>query len=195
MKKTIPHKPTDGSVRIIGGQYRGKRLSFPSVAGLRPTGDRIRETVFNWLMHDIRNARCLDAFAGSGALGLEAYSRGAGHVVFIEANPTTCRNLQHNITTFHTPKLQLIQASALDYLARKSDAVFDIVFIDPPFDQPELFTCIHQLEQSPTLRQSGLLYVESPQEIPLNPIYWHKLKLKKTGRVVFALYQKNAEVV
>ncbi|HAU1138500.1 TPA: 16S rRNA (guanine(966)-N(2))-methyltransferase RsmD, partial [Legionella pneumophila] len=96
-------------IRIIGGLYRGKKIHFPDVDGLRPTPDRVRETLFNWLMNDIRNARCLDAFAGSGALGFEAYSRGASHVVFIEQSPKAHASLQNTIRQFDTPNLHLIK--------------------------------------------------------------------------------------
>lgn len=82
------------TVRIIGGKYRGKKLYFPESEGLRPTPDRVKETLFNWLMHDIQGARCLDAFAGSGALGFEAYSRGASRVVLVESSPNACANLK-----------------------------------------------------------------------------------------------------
>ena len=99
-------------IRIIGGQYRGKKLQFPNVEGLRPTPDRVRETLFNWLMHDIRDARCLDAFAGSGALGLEAFSRGASQVVFIEQAPLAQANLQKIIQAFNSPILKLLKVPA-----------------------------------------------------------------------------------
>lgn len=189
VKKTIPSTKQTGTVRIIGGRYRGKLLTFPTTEGLRPTSDRIRETLFNWLMHDIHNARCLDAFAGSGALGFEAYSRGAAEVVLIESMPQVYRNLQQIATSFHTPHLQVIHTSAMDYLQQQR-AEYDIVFIDPPFSQPQLFECIHLLEQRHTLVDAGLLYVESPQEIPLDSTLWQLLKLKKAGAVTYALYQK-----
>jgi 16S rRNA (guanine966-N2)-methyltransferase len=194
VKKTIRKIKQKGSVRIIGGHYRGKVLSFPATEGLRPTADRIRETVFNWLMHDIRGARCLDAFAGSGALGFEAYSRGAAHVMFIEPEPDVYRNLKHIITSFATPTLQVINTTAADYLrqqSHQSQVQYDIIFVDPPFAQPQLLDCISFFEQSSLLVDQGLLYLESPQEVLLDPVRWEKLKLKKAGQVTYALYRKK----
>jgi 16S rRNA (guanine966-N2)-methyltransferase len=192
VKKTIHSTKKTGTIRIIGGRFRGKILTFPAVEGLRPTSDRIRETLFNWLMHDIQNARCLDAFSGSGALGFEAYSRGATAVVFIESMPQVYRNLQQIARSFNTPNLHVINTSAIDYLQQQPDQshAYDIIFIDPPFSQPQLFKCIHLLEKSNLLVKSGLLYVESPHEIKLDPALWQTLKLKKTGAVTYALYQK-----
>ncbi|PJD92567.1 MAG: 16S rRNA (guanine(966)-N(2))-methyltransferase RsmD [Legionella sp.] len=183
------------AVRIIGGTYRGKKLSFPSIEGLRPTTDRIRETLFNWLMHDIRNARCLDAFAGSGALGFEAYSRGAAKVVLIEKNPAVCHHLQQIAASFMTPQLTVIQASAIEWLtAQKTNhqQQFDVVFIDPPFANLALFQCIQLFEQSSLLIEGGLLYLESPHDLNLDLRFWHLLKSKKTGQVTYALYQKKS---
>lgn len=187
-------KKINSTIRIIGGKYRGKKISFPIVAGLRPTSDRIRETLFNWLMHDIREARCLDLFAGSGALGFEAYSRGAAEVVLIENNAVVYRHLQEIATTFQPAKLTIIHASGLDYLQTQRHnptTQFDIVFVDPPFTQLELFECIQIFEHSNLLAQNGVIYVESPHELSLNPQYWHSLKLKHAGRVTYGLYQKN----
>lgn len=190
VKKTIATTQQKGSVRIIGGQYRGKILHFPAIEGLRPTSDRIRETLFNWLMHDIRNARCLDLFAGSGALGFEAYSRGARMVVFVEHMRQPYLNIKQLITAFDATNLSVIHTAANNYLKSASEQ-YDIVFIDPPFAHPELFECIHAFEQSPLLADNGLMYLESPQEIVVNPVHWHLLKLKKTGQVTYALYQKK----
>ncbi len=103
-------------VRIIGGQFRGKKIHFPPEAGLRPTPDRVKETLFNWLMHDIPKARCLDAFAGSGGLGLEAFSRGAARVVFVEQSPAVYAYLNKTLAEFNTNKLQLVHQDALAYL-------------------------------------------------------------------------------
>lgn len=185
MKKISNH------IRIIGGRYRGKKLSFPSAEGLRPTPDRIRETLFNWLMHDIRDARCLDAFAGSGALGFEAYSRGAAQVVLIEKNPVVARNLQLIAAGFDDcHDLQVISRPALDYLQSLSNQ-FDIIFWDPPFAHPELYEGISILEDSNVLIEGGILYIESAQEIALDPQIWQKLQLKQAGQVMYGLYRKR----
>jgi 16S rRNA (guanine966-N2)-methyltransferase len=177
-------------IRIIGGQYRGKKLHFPSVEGLRPTSDRIRETLFNWLMHDIRDARCLDAFAGSGALGLEAFSRGAKRVVFLEQSPLAHANLQKNIRSFNNPALNLLKTDARHYL-QNSKEQFDIIFLDPPFAQNYLPQCIADIVQQNLLVQGGLLYVESANVIEMNEQHWQELKQKKAGQVIYSLFIKR----
>ncbi|WP_454782746.1 16S rRNA (guanine(966)-N(2))-methyltransferase RsmD [Legionella sp. WA2022007384] len=176
-------------IRIIGGLYRGKKLHFPDVEGLRPTPDRVRETLFNWLMHDIREARCLDAFAGSGALGLEAFSRGAARVVFLEQSPKAYTNLQKIITGFNSPKLKLLQTDALQYLHHNQEE-FDIIFLDPPFAQNFLPQCISSIARSNILKPGGLVYLESPTVIDLDETQWRQIKLKQAGQVVYALFEK-----
>ncbi len=188
-------KKINNTLRIIGGRYRGKKITFPLAEGLRPTSDRIRETLFNWLMHDIRDARCLDVFAGSGALGFEAYSRGAASVVFLEKDATVFRHLQQSAATFQPAPFNIIQTTASDYLPTQTANQFDIVFVDPPFAHLDLFACIHQFETSDLLVQNGLLYVESPHEIPLNPQFWRQLKLKQAGQVTYGLYQKMSHAL
>lgn len=188
-------KKISNQIRIIGGRYRGKKLSFPATEGLRPTPDRIRETLFNWLMHDIGGARCLDAFAGSGALGFEAYSRGAMHVVLIEKNLAVARNLQVIVETLsNSSKLTVISRSVLDYLHALSNESFDIIFWDPPFAQPDLYQGISLLEHSNILVEGGLLYVESAQEIALDPGAWQKLRFKQSGQVCYGLYRKMTKI-
>ncbi len=187
-------KKINNTVRIIGGHYRGKKIDFPNAPGLRPTSDRIRETLFNWLMHDIRGARCLDAFAGSGALGLEAYSRGAAQVRFLETNPLIYQHLQNVIAGFQSPNLSITQCSALTYLANQQPThttQFDIVFLDPPFAHLDLFECIRYLETSSLLVAGGLIYVESPHDLSLDPQFWQQIKLKTAGNVVYGLYVKR----
>lgn len=178
------------TIRIIGGQYRGKKLQFPAVEGLRPTSDRIKETLFNWLMHTIGDARCLDAFAGSGSLGFEAFSRGAAFVVLVEHNPCAFANLNKIATAFKSPKLSVIQANALTYLNETKES-FDLIFLDPPFAEPVWLQCIQTLAISNRLKTGGLIYVESPTVLSLDEHYWETLKLKQTGQVVYALYKKK----
>ena len=129
-----------GSLRIIGGQWRGRKLPFDSVEGLRPTPDRVRETLFNWLTPDLPGARCLDLYAGSGALGLEALSRGAGSCQFVESIATAADNIKQHLTTLQAEQGRCLQISAGEYLQRGPDqqGSFDIVFLDPPFDQGNL---------------------------------------------------------
>lgn len=177
------------TIRIIGGRYRGKKLHFPNLPGLRPTPDRVRETLFNWLMHDIRNARCLDAFAGSGALGFEAFSRGASTVTLLEYNHLAFANLVKIATTFHTPNLQVIKTDALTYF-KQGQTQFDIIFLDPPFANNYLQNLITDLAINPILAQGGLIYVESSDNKIVTPPLLEEIHVKQAGKVVYSLYRK-----
>jgi 16S rRNA (guanine966-N2)-methyltransferase len=178
-------------VRLIGGVHRGKKIAFPEIDGLRPTPSRIRETLFNWLMHTVRGAKCLDAFAGSGALGFEAWSRGAAEIHFVETSHTAFMSLQKQISALDTRALQITKSSALTFLAHTTEQ-FNLVFLDPPFDTPALLDhCIEQLEARPILAKQGLVYTESAQPITLNPALWHTLKAKKAGLVYYALHEQR----
>ncbi len=128
-----PPVPPAGAVRIIGGRWRGSRLEVPAVAGLRPSPDRVRETLFNWLQGDVAGARCLDLFAGSGALGFEAASRGAAEVVMIERDPRALAALGAARERLGADRVELVAGDALAWLARDADRAFDVVFVDPPF--------------------------------------------------------------
>ncbi len=180
------------TIRIIGGLFRGKKLHFPEVEGLRPTPDRVRETLFNWLMHAIHDARCLDAFAGSGALGFEAYSRGASQVVLVEQSAAAYASLKKNASAFDSPKIMTVNGDACDYLQR-STGQFDIIFLDPPFADNKIPLCMSLLAQSNLLVDGGLLYLESAEEIILAPEIWQKIKLKHAGQVTYGLYRKSSE--
>jgi 16S rRNA (guanine966-N2)-methyltransferase len=178
-------------VRIIGGHHRGKNITFPHEIGLRPTPNRIRETLFNWLMHDIRDSHCLDAFAGSGALGFEAWSRGAHDVTFLEQARPSFLSLKHHARTFDASNLHVLQTDTLAYLQGKTP-VFDLIFLDPPFDKPDLLTaCITYLETSKTLRAGGLIYTESFKPITPSPTHWKTRQSKQTGNVAYGLHQKK----
>ena len=137
---------TTNQLRLIGGRFRGRRLPFPDQPGLRPTPDRVRETLFNWLAPVIVGARCLDAFAGSGALGFEAASRGAGEVVLIERSPLVARQLQVNAQTLGAAEVRIQQADTLQWLAAAGHP-FDIVFLDPPFADDLLMPAIAHLAE------------------------------------------------
>lgn len=177
------------TIRIIGGKFRGKKLQFPDSEGLRPTPDRVRETLFNWLMHDIREAHCLDAFAGSGALGFEAHSRGAAKVVLLEENPLVFNSLIKVASAFNTPHLTVKKMDALKFL-QQSNEQFDIVFLDPPFAKNYLPLCLQTLANSTLLKLGGLLYIESPNEIEVDLKTWEQIKLKHAGQIVYSLYRK-----
>lgn len=176
-------------IRIIGGMYRGKKLHFPEIDGLRPTPDRVRETLFNWLMHVIKDARCLDAFAGSGALGLEAWSRGASRVVLVEQSPVAHANLQKILTTLNSTQLKLIKTDARIYLQNCPEQ-FDIIFLDPPFAKDYIPDCLNDLAKNTVLIKGGLVYVESAAPLHVNPEQWKKIKVKQAGQVHYGLFQK-----
>lgn len=178
-------------VRIIGGRFRGKKLHFPDLPNLRPTSDRIRETVFNWLMNDIQDKICLDAFAGSGALGFEAYSRGADSVTMIEKASKAIIKLKENaesLTILNKP-LNVYQMDSIHFL-KSTHSVFDIIFLDPPFKDNQMSECIEIISQRKLLSPDGILYLESPKEMMLPDHKWKVIKQKKSGQVTYALYKK-----
>lgn len=177
------------SVRIIGGKYKGKKIPVLHQATLRPTPNRIRETLFNWLMHDIRNAVCLDAFAGSGALGFEALSRGAQQVTLIEKQPETFASLQQTANAFDVSSIELLQTDFFDYL-KKSPRSFDIIFLDPPFHADLLMRCFQELSQSSLIKPQGLIYVESDRPLSPHP-QWTSLREQHAGLVYYGLYQNT----
>lgn len=177
------------TLRIIGGLYRGKKIQFPDIEGLRPTPDRVRETLFNWLMNDIKKAKCLDAFAGSGALGFEAFSRGASRVVFIEQSQIAFQHLQRTASELSSPSLHLVKADTTLYLKHCKEQ-FDIIFLDPPFAKEYFDLCIEDIVQNQLLVPGGLLYVESPKAIELDQKLWNPLKSKQAGQVIYSLFEK-----
>lgn len=177
------------SIQIIGGKYRRKKINFPDIANLRPTASRIRETVFNWLMHDIRDSNCLDGFAGSGALGFEAISRGAKSVTLVEKNPTIHKSLQKTSTSFADDDIKVVN-SELDKFLKTTNSQFDIIFLDPPFNFPFPTECVNLIEKNNLLPKNGLLYVEFKNDVLLNPDCWENLKSKSSGQISYALYKK-----
>ncbi|KTD14470.1 16S rRNA (guanine(966)-N(2))-methyltransferase RsmD [Legionella israelensis] len=177
------------TVRIIGGQFRGKKLVFPDIEGLRPTPDRVRETVFNWLMQRIKNAHCLDAFAGSGALGLEAYSRGAAKVTLIEQSTTAYQYLHKTLMEFNSSRLKLLRMDTRHFL-RNTKEQFDIVFLDPPFESQLLEECLDILSTTSVLSSHGLVYIESSRILNLDEDKWQGLRAKRAGQVFYGLYEK-----
>ena len=185
-KKTTGRANT---LRIIGGKWRGRKLQFPDEQGLRPTGDRIRETLFNWLAPSIRDARCLDLFAGSGALGLEALSRGAGHVVAIDASARVCRTLRHHRQLLAAESaMDIVLADALPWLRDHAGKPFDIVFLDPPFDSDLLVPAIECLASRSLLSAGAQIYIEtSLQHDPDYPANWELLHAKHSGQVTYKL--------
>ncbi len=180
-------------LRIIGGSWRGRRLRFPDVEELRPTPDRVRETLFNWLGTRVQDARCLDLFAGSGALGLEALSRGAAEVVFVERNTLVARALRELLTEWGARNAHVERADALAWLDGTARP-FDIVFIDPPF-AAELHTeAARRLEARGWLAPGARVYLEAPTRTPLPelPRQWQPLKAKQAGEVGYHLFERTA---
>ncbi|MGL6159795.1 16S rRNA (guanine(966)-N(2))-methyltransferase RsmD [Microbulbifer sp.] len=173
-------------LRIIGGRWRGRKLQFAPVAGLRPTGDRLRETLFNWLQFHLPGARCLDLFAGSGALGLEALSRGAAGVDFVELNRGAARTLKEQLGALQAQNGRVHYTSASDFLAH-TDTRYDIVFVDPPFDGDLWQETLAALGGH--LAKNALVYVETPRDkVVLPPDGWQIAKEKRAGQVCMRLF-------
>ena len=181
-----------GQIRVIGGQWRGRKLPVLSSEGLRPTADRIKETLFNWLMFDIRQSCCLDLFAGSGSLGFEALSRGAAEVVLVEKDAGVAKQLAQNLTTLSATFGQVVHTDALAFLQTPARA-FDVVFLDPPFHQQLLPQACQLLEANGWLSEHAKIYIEREQNCKLLlPLNWQLLKDKQAGQVSYQLYQREA---
>ena len=176
---------------MVGGEWRGRKLRFHTAEGLRPTSDRLRETLFNWLQWEIRGSRCLDLFAGSGALGFEAASRGAASVVMVEINPASVRQLKQNLEQLQSDRIEVVHADAGNYLHSKPPA-FDIVFVDPPFSLLEVSGTCASLEQQGLLLTDALIYVETPHKQTVQvPCGWSVFKSSRVGQVRASLYRRG----
>ncbi len=176
------------TLRIIGGRHRGRKLAFASVEGLRPTGDRIRETLFNWLAPHLPGARCLDLFAGSGALGFEAISRGAGHVLLCERNNRAVACISDSLSILKESVGRLHQGDAVELLEQTVEEPFDVVFLDPPFAADLWQVCIDRL--TPWLAKEAMVYIESGTDCPYQvPSHWHLHRDKRAGNVRYCLYR------
>lgn len=176
-------------LRIIGGKWKRRQLPFANIEGLRPTPDRVRETLFNWLMWDIQNAQVLDLCAGSGALSFEALSRGAANVVMIEPDVSQARFLKDNMQLLQANNCQLMVATAQRAL-NNLNAQFDVLFLDPPYAL-DLWQELAVLAE-PLLADNAYIYVEADRELALLklPDTWQQIKHTKAGVVQAALYQK-----
>ena len=184
-------KSQTGRLRIVAGNWRSRLLDVAEVPGLRPTSQRIRETLFNWLATRLPGARCLDLFAGTGALGLEALSRGAREVVFIERAAPAAATLETNVNTLEAVGTTILQMDADVYLSRGHEAGFDIVFLDPPFGDDRLEELCRLLEQQNVLASDALVYLEQDKSKPEAelPKGWRTLKNKTAGNVRYMLVQ------
>ena len=181
-----------GQCRIIAGQWRGRKLDVPDVEGLRPTPDRVRETVFNWLQPYIGGSHCLDLFAGCGALGFEAASRGAMSVTMVELNSLAAKQLQENCNNLSATQCQVERTTAQQFLAKNKNK-YDIVFIDPPY-QADLWTEVAQkLIDNTALSDDAVIYLECPgkADLPELPKQWQLIKEKKAGNIRYCLFENN----
>ncbi|PQQ29362.1 16S rRNA (guanine(966)-N(2))-methyltransferase [Photorhabdus hindustanensis] len=184
-----PQRQSMGQIRIIGGKWRGRKLPVPDSPGLRPTTDRVRETLFNWLAPVIQEAHCLDCYAGSGALGLEALSRYAAQVTLIEYERNIAKQLSTNLDLLSAQNAEVINDSALTHLSR-SGKPYDVVFLDPPFRKGMLSETIKLLEEQNWLADESWIYVEAESEstaidVPGN---WQLHREKVAGQVAYRLY-------
>lgn len=188
-------------LRIIGGEWRGRKLRFPDVPHLRPTPDRVRETAFNWLMPVIDGARCLDLFAGSGAMGLEALSRGAAHVTFVELNRKAADAISEHLKVLGAnadiTSAEVLNFDAMKYLAKQDEKTakqFDIVFLDPPYKLELMQQTVKALNEANLLAPAAKIYleIEKRQQLPELPQGWEMLKDKTAGEVHYFLYQRQS---
>jgi 16S rRNA (guanine966-N2)-methyltransferase len=182
------------TIRIIGGEWRGRRLPVLNLPGLRPSGDRCRETLFNWLQAYVPGAVCADLFAGSGALGLEASSRGAESVVMIEKNSAVVSCLDLNINHLHATRVRVQQSDALDWLSRVEPDSLDIVFVDPPFDEGLSARVMGSLDERRCVRAGGLVYFETSSSVNAVATLpgWESWREKTMGRVRMQLFRRAA---
>jgi 16S rRNA (guanine966-N2)-methyltransferase len=180
-----------GEVRIIGGEFRGRKLKIPAIADLRPTPDRVRETLFNWLAPIIQGAHCLDAFAGSGVLGFEAISRGAARVVMLDQSDVVVMLLQEELERFKIKNAEVYQAN-LPLQLKKPEKPFDIVFLDPPYQASLLKDTSVYLEENGFLAPNAWIYLESNQTLTAKdlPPHWEIMKSKKAGLVAYHLARR-----
>jgi 16S rRNA (guanine966-N2)-methyltransferase len=193
-KRIAPARGAEARMlRIIGGAWRGRRFRFAAVPEIRPTPDRVRETLFNWLGPRIVGAHCLDLFAGSGALGLEALSRGAASAVFVERNAAATSALVELLASLGAHSARVEREDALRFLERPSTA-FDVVFLDPPFAAGILSNAAELLERHGWLAPGALVYVESAarEALPPLPGTWQLLKAKQAGEVGYHLFARAA---
>ncbi len=170
-----------GRIRIIAGKWRGRKLDVINTSDLRPTPGRVRETLFNWLQQEIIGARCLDLFAGTGALGFEALSRGAADVIMVESNPELIEVLRRQAITLGSENHTIWLADAINWL-RLCTCKFDIIFLDPPFDQGFAEQCCAAICEQCLLNTNGLVYIESEKNLAL-PAGWELKKQNRAGNV------------
>ncbi|WP_137885953.1 16S rRNA (guanine(966)-N(2))-methyltransferase RsmD [Pseudomonas sp. 2FE] len=190
----VPAHGGQGQLRIIAGEWRSRQFSFPMAHGLRPTPNRVRETLFNWLAAYVAGARVLDLFAGSGALYLEALSRGASMALALDLNAAAIASLRQALDTLKCGNGQLLHGDALRYLETQPSSAFDLVFLDPPFGQSLLLPACTLLEEKGWLADDAWVYTESetaPSGLGL-PGNWRLHRENKAGQVYYALWQRTS---
>lgn len=182
-------------IRIIGGEWRSRQITFTDLPGLRPTPSRVRETLFNWLQNDLPGCRCLDLYAGSGALGFEAASRGAKSVVQVEQDSIACRALHENALKLKADQIKIVQSDVIRFLGANTAEPFDIVFLDPPFGKNMTVQTCQWLEDKGWLSRHAKIYVEAENEnksLGGLPDNWQLLKSKTAGEVSYHLLSRHA---
>jgi len=192
-KRPSKHLARTGKVRIIAGKHRGRKLAFPLLDGLRPTPDRVKETLFNWLTNAIEGSHCLDLYSGSGALGLEALSRSAASVTFVDSSAEVAKHLRRTLGLLHE-QADILQTDALAWLATEPDTrMYDVVFLDPPFGQNLVLPSCNLLAQKKRLKTGAWIYIEA--EVALArlslPANWHIKKQKQTGEILYTLCRQE----
>lgn len=193
MKKTNPKRPAShvNQLRIIGGQWRGRKLSFPTLDGLRPTPDRVRETLFNWLSPSVVGAHCLDLFAGSGALGLEALSRGAASCDFVDNSRLVDKQLKRNLALLNCQSGRVYTRTADLWLQDTPNRHhYQIVFLDPPFHQGLVAGAFELIHQHQLLANQAWVYLETArgEALPSLPANWHLHREKIAGQICYRLF-------
>jgi len=186
-----PKPASSGELRIIGGDWRSRKLRFPEAGGVRPTPARTRETLFNWLTYHLAGSRCLDLFAGSGALGLEALSRGAGTTVFVDHTPALAQALRGNLRLLKSEIGEVVCQNIDTYLAQPPAKPFDILFMDPPFRQGWLKKLLPMIADNGWVKPGGWIYVEheSDTPTPTAPANWIPHRQKTAGQVTYCLFR------
>lgn len=192
-KKPVAVSGAPGEVRIISGSWRGRKLAVLDAEGLRPTTDRVKETLFNWLMHDINGAVVLDCFAGSGSLGFEALSRYASHCTLLERDKMAAAQLLRNQRKLECSNADVINIDSLSWLKQLAKRQYNVVFIDPPFRKNLAVPCCQLLEQQQWLTTTALIYLETEKELDVTalPANWRLLKEKVAGQLAYRLYQRG----
>jgi 16S rRNA (guanine966-N2)-methyltransferase len=187
------NKPQQGRLRIVAGKWRSRLLLIADVPGLRPTSERIRETLFNWLAPTIHGARCLDLFAGTGVLGLEALSRGAAEVTFVENSRVAVATLRDNIAALDASAASVREMDARDYLQSAAHGEFDIVFVDPPFAADMHEDLCRLLAEARVLSNSAWIYLEEDRAKPAvaPPKGWQTMKTRNAGNVRYSLVKAD----